>query len=288
MMADPTSMTFAAAVRAALEHMIGDGAVLLGDTVGMPGSPTEGLPATALPAGDRGAAGVALGMAMTGIPVILELPDASRLAAIADLLAEAGRLVGGDFAPTWIVRVPYGQVPGIDAPLGRVLAPMPGVCVVCPSDAGQAMGLLLHAAKRQGPTIVLEARALAARRGPVLTKAVEPALRELRAGTHVTIAAWGEGVASALDAAEQLAADGIDAQVVDLVTLSPVDTVALGALVQRTGRLVVAHPADDVLAASVRAAGLGAAFLYLESPMATVPAASSESIARAARDAVFY
>ena len=69
--------------------------------------------------------------------------------------------------------------------------------------------------------------------------------------------------------------------------MHPIDTEGLGAHVRRTGRLIVAHPADDALASAIRVSGLDAAFLYLESPLAQVPAAAA-SIARAARDAVFY
>jgi pyruvate dehydrogenase E1 component beta subunit len=286
-MAEERSLTFAAATRAALEQLVDSGVALLGDTVGMPGSPTEGLKASALPASDRGAAGVALGMAMAGTAVVLELPDAGRLASIADTLAEAARLAATDFAPTLVVRVPYGQLPGLDAPIGRVLAPIDGLAVLCPSTPAGAAGLLLHAAQRRGPTVVLEGRALAQRRGSVRLEAQAPELVERRPGTHVTIASWGDGVSGALAAAEQLAHDGIDAQVVELQSLLPLPVDALGEHVRRTGRLVVAHPADDVLADLVRVGGLDAAFLYLESPLATVQAAPS-AIARAARDAVFY
>ncbi len=286
-MAEERSLTFAAATRAALEQLVSNGAVLVGDTVGMPGSPTEGLDAMALPASDRGAAGVALGMAMAGTPVVLELPETARLAAIADVLAEAARLAGTDFAPTLVVRVPYGQVDGVDAALGRVLAPIPGLTVLCPSDAASAAGLLLHAARQRGPTVILEARSLAQRRGTVALEAQAPALVERRAGAHVTIASWGDGLAGALSAAEQLAADGIDAQVVELQALLPLPVDALGEQLRGTGRLVVAHPADDVVADLVRMGGLDAAFLYLESPLTTVPAAPS-AIAKAARDTVFF
>ncbi len=286
-MADERSLTFAAASRAALEQLVERGVVLLGDTVGMPASPTEGLKGLALPASDRGAFGVALGMAMAGTPVVLELPDAGRLAAVADLLAEAARLATTDFAPTLVLRVPYGQLAGIDAPLGHVLAPIPGLVVLCPSDAASAASLLLHAAERRGPTVVLEGRSLASRRGTVRLKAAAPSLVERRPGAHVTIASWGEGVAGALAAAEALAHEGIDAQVVDLQALQPLPVEALAAHVRTTGRLVVAHPTDDVVADLVRMGGVDGAFLYLESPLTTVPAAPS-AIAKAARDAVFY
>ena len=103
----------------------------------------------------------------------------------------------------------------------------------------------------------------------------------------MTLAAWGTGVAAALEAATALAQDQIEAEVIDLVSLHPVDRATLGASVRKTGRLVVAHPNDPALADAVRATTLEDAFLYLESPLSTA-ADRPEALAQAARDAVLY
>jgi len=285
------SMTFAAAARAALQHALGDDAVvLLGDTVGRPGSATEGLRGTllALPSGDRGLVGVGLGMALAGKKVIVELPSAARLAAVTELLAEAGRLAGTENSITLVVRAPCGRELGaLDAPLGQALAPVPGVRVMCSSSPASEAGLLLGALAQRGVTVLLSPRALAAHRSEVQLAPSGGELQVLRDGHHVTVAAWGAGVPAALAAAEALADEGISAMVVDLVALAPLPTQALGELVQRTGRLVVAHPDDDIQADHVRAVGLHGAFLHLESPLARVQA-HPDPIARAVRDAVFY
>ena len=164
---------------------------------------------------------------------------------------------------------------------------MDGLEVLCPHDADSAARLLRYAASRRGPTVLLESRDLAARRGRVQGQAGPPQLVERRSGAHVTLATWGSGVSRAEAAAEQLALDGIEAQVLVLESLHPLPIDALGDHVRATGRLVVVHPADDVLADLVRLGGLDTAFLYLESPIAAAPAAPA-AIVQAARDTVFY
>ena len=285
------SMTFAAATRAALQHALRDDDVLLvGDGVGCPGSSTEGLEGAvrALPAADRGIVGVALGMALAGKRVVVELPSARHLSAVSELLTEAGRLGATEHGPHLVVRVPYGEeLAALDAPLSRAMVSAPGVAVWCAASPQQEAGLLLAALRRRGATVLLSPRSLQAHRGDVSLEAVPAEPRTVRSGHHVTLAAWGAGVIAAEHAADVLHAEGISAEVIDLVSLLPLPTQALSASVQRTGRLVVAHPHDDVWADQVRAVGLHGAFLHLESPLAQVPAEPAP-IARAARDAVFY
>jgi len=283
------SMTFAAATRAALQTALDDDAVLLGDTVGRPGSPTEGLEGDviALPSGDRGSVGVGLGMALAGRKVIVSLPSAARLASVAEILVAAGQ-AAQEHPVRLVVHVAYGgELPGLDAPVGRALAPVPGAEVWCSASPGREASLLLAATQRPGPTVLLSPRALATTRGPVDLAPGEAAPRVVRDGTHVTLAAWGAGVRAASRAAEALDGEGVSAMVVDLAALWPLPEARLGELVRHTGRLVVAHPDDDVMADHVRAVGLHRAFLHLESPLAQVPARAAP-IARAARDAVFY
>ena len=109
----------------------------------------------------------------------------------------------------------------------------------------------------------------------------------MRDGSHVTLAAWGHGVSTATDAADQLAQDGIEADVIDLVSLQPIDRALLGERVRTTGRLVVVHPDDPVMARLVHEAALQEAFLHLESPLAA-SAGDSQRVAAAARDSVHF
>lgn len=284
-------MTYTAATRAALAHALAaPDVVLVSETAGLPCSFTEGLEGRliAVPAGDRGTTAFAIGLAVAGQRVVLELPSAAHLAKVADELAEAAQLAGTEHRLTVVVTVAYGgELPPFDRPLGRALPPTAGLQVVCASSPELAAGLLLHGLERTGVTVVLQPRALGRSRAQVSMEARAPAPSVIREGSHITLAAWGAGVDAALDAAEALARDGISAGVVDLVALQPLDLDLLGAQVRHTGRLVVAHPEDEVLAAQVRSVGLDAAFLHLESPLAQVEAESSR-IARAARDAVHY
>ena len=123
--------------------------------------------------------------------------------------------------------------------------------------------------------------------GTLSTEAVEPRARTVRAGQHVTVAAWGEGVGAALQAAEALGHEGVFAEVIDLVSLSPLDAAFLGERVRATGRLVVVHQGDPEWAQRVRQCGLDEAFLYLEAPMGEAPA-RADLVTAAARSAVTY
>jgi pyruvate dehydrogenase E1 component beta subunit len=131
---------------------------------------------------------------------------------------------------------------------------------------------------------VLEPRSELARRAEEAP--CDGSLRVLRDGAHATIATWGGGVRASLAAAEALAADGISARVVDLVSLAPLDAV-FGDHVRATGRLVAAHDSDSLLARRVLRTALDDAFLYLESPPGDCPA-FPDAVEKAVRDSVFY
>ncbi|MEZ4237285.1 MAG: transketolase C-terminal domain-containing protein [Myxococcota bacterium] len=265
-------------------------------------TPAEGLPpdrVTVVPIADRAAVGLGLGVALAGQRALVELSGAERLPAVLEVLAEAGALAAGDeFAVPLVVRVPYGgpllepRTPGASA--AALTATVPGVWVVCPSTPALAAGLASWALQARRPVVILEPAALAEARGEVDPEAVPgregPRAGLVRRGTHATVAAWGAGVAAAVQAAEALSQEGIDVDVIDLVSLAPIDRVTLGQRVRATGRLVVAHPEDPWIAARVREVALEEAFLYLEAPLAdaTVPRGGGEPIAAAVRRAVHY
>lgn len=237
------------------------------------------------PIGDRSALGLALGLALGGRSVCVELTGSRGLLAAAEILADAGRLAATDFAPALTVRVPIGGEAGsrVDLPVGDVLRSLDGVRVVCATAA--TAGSLLAGVLGRGVTVVLEPRAELDRRADA--RAVDPArLAVLHAGDHATIAAAGEGVWAALLAADALLREGIRVEVVDLVCLSPIDP-ELHRLVARTGRLIVAHPGDGGLARPALAAAFGDAFLHLESPPGDCPPDPS-AVAEAVRRSVHF
>lgn len=296
-----TNTTTANAIRTVLDEALAASSdvVLLGETVGRMGGhagTTTGLLATHgpdrvrdLPVSDRGTLGLALGLALAGKRPVVELAGTHRLLAGLEVLAEAAAIASRrDFAAPLVVRVPYGTEAGAtDAPIGPALARIPGLTVVCASDAGTAAGLLRSALTAQGPVVLLEPRVAMNERSAVGTEALPFTARTLRSGDHVTIAAWGNGVEPALQAAESLASEGLSAEVLDLVALSPIDRDTLAASIQRTGRLVVVHPDDPALADAARAIGLDEAFLFLESPLARASEAP-EAVARVARASITY
>lgn len=269
-------------------------AVLIGESVGKGGGhggTSQGL-ATLFPGrvidtpiADRTSFGLALGMALGGRPVAVELSSGRALLAIAEMLADAGRMAGTPFRPALTIRVPVGGEAGpvIDASAGDLLGAIGGLRVVClTADTAHSV---LRGALGSGVTVVLEPRSeLAAAASPV--PATPIAHRVLSDGSHATLLCWGPGVRAAVQAAATLADEGISVRVIDLVSLSPLDP-RVGQHVVDTGRLIAVHSTDSHLAQRVLGVALDEAFLYLESPPGDC-AAHPEAILDAVRESVFY
>lgn len=293
------SLTGAGAVRTTLGDLMerDERIVVLGDSVGRAGGiagSTEGLldrfgpdRVVDLPVADRATLGFAVGLALAGRIPVIELPSTGRLPAVAEVLAEAAQVAaGGEFRVPLVVRVAYGdEARGLDRPLGDLLPE--GVRVLCPSDPSQAAALLRASVEQPGPVVLLEPRSVHLARGTVSADPAQLGARVLRSGEHVTLAAWGSGVHAACAAADELSGEGLSAEVVDLVSLAPLDRETLGASLRKTGRLVVVHPGDPALAARIQRVGLDEGFLYLESPLAGA-SETPAAIAGAARSAVSY
>jgi pyruvate/2-oxoglutarate/acetoin dehydrogenase E1 component len=149
------------------------------------------------------------------------------------------------------VRSQQAALPGACAQhaqsLEALFAHVPGLRVCLPATAQDAYELLRSAVVCDDPVVVLETRALYQQRAEVtLGGPVQPpgGSRVVRDGGDVTIVSWSRMVGEAVAAAEALAAAGIDAAVIDLRWLSPLDLDPVLASVERTGRLVVAHEAN--------------------------------------------
>ncbi len=286
--------TTANAIRSVIEEALRDDprVILLGEHVGETSTALRAQfgedRVRATPVADGATVALAVGLAIGGRRPVVELADGGRLPAVVEALADAGRLSRSGFEAPVVVRIPWGtEADGIDRPIGPWLDALDGVTVVAPSDPGQAAGLLRAALTSTSPTLLLEPRRLMSLVGSIPDGPAQATARILESGTDVTIAAWGTGVQPALAAAEALATEGISAEVLDLVALSPLDRTTLSASMQRTGRLVAVHDTDPTLADRIRAVGLETAFLYLEAPLASALAESS-AVARAARDAATY
>jgi pyruvate dehydrogenase E1 component beta subunit len=170
------------------------------------------------------------------------------------LIAQAAQIrarTWGQAAAPLVVRTAYGG--GVRTPehhsdsLEALLLHSPGLKVVVPSTAGEAAGLLLAAIADPDPVVFMEPIRLYRASREELPEEIEPIplgqARVRRAGGDVTLVAWGAMVPLALSAAEAVAQDGLQVEVIDLRTISPLDRDTVGASVEKTGRLVVVHEA---------------------------------------------
>jgi len=208
------------------------------------------------PLAESAIVGTAFGMALTGLRPVAEIQFMGFLYKCADqLVAQAGQIrarTWGQTTAPLVVRTAYGG--GVRTPehhsdsLEGLLMGSPGVKVVVPSTALEAAGLLLSAIDDPDPVVMMEPirlyRAVHEPLPDVLPRVPLGLARVRRTGTDVTLVAWGAVVPAALEAAELVAsADGIEVEVIDPRTLSPLDWDTLEGSVDKTGRLVVAHEA---------------------------------------------
>src|SRR5215471_46248 len=199
--------------------------------------------------------GLCVGMAAQGLKPVGEIQFMGFLYPCIDqLVNHASRLrnrTQGRLSCPMVLRTPHGA--GIRAPehhseaTEAMLAHIPGLRVVMPSSPERAYGLLLASIRDPDPVVFLEptriyrvAKGQVEDTGEALPLGVAFVLRE---GPDVTLISWGAVVRETLAAAEELAGDGIDAEVIDLATLKPYDEETVLASVTRTGRCVIVHEA---------------------------------------------
>jgi pyruvate/2-oxoglutarate/acetoin dehydrogenase E1 component len=171
----------------------------------------------------------------------------------------------------------WGQAAQHSQSLQAMFAHVPGLSVIMPSSPADAKGLLMTALSSDSPVICLEHRWLYDKSGPVPEDPYYTPLgvgAVVRPGRDVTIVAISHMVLEALQAAETLAAEGIEAEVIDPRTLVPLDLGAIVESVERTGRLVVAHEAVEHagFGAEIAAQVQHAAFDFLDAPVERVGA----------------
>jgi pyruvate dehydrogenase E1 component beta subunit len=153
---------------------------------------------------------------------------------------------------------------------------IPGLTVIAPFTAADAKGLLKSAIRYPNPVIFLENEILYGHSFPVpkLDDYLVPIgkARIARAGEHVTIVAWSNGMTYALGAGEELAKENISAEIIDLRTLRPMDTETIVRSVEKTGRCVVVEEGwqQSGVGAEIAAQLMERAFDYLDAPVARV------------------
>jgi pyruvate dehydrogenase E1 component beta subunit len=205
------------------------------------------------PITEYGFAGIGTGAAMGGLrPVIEFMTFNFAMQAIDHIINSAAKtnyMSGGQMRCPIVFRGPNGAAARVGAQHSQNYAPwyaaVPGLIVICPYDAADAKGLLKAAIRSEDPVVFLENELLYGRsfEVPQVDDYVLPIgkARIMREGSDITIVSYSIGVGLALDAAEKLAGEGIDAEVIDLRTLRPLDKATVLASLKRTNRLVVAE-----------------------------------------------
>ena len=268
-----------------------DSVVVLGEDVGKNGGvfrATEALyeeygegRVIDTPLAESGIVGTSIGLALSGMRPVAEMqfmgfsyPGFDQLVSHAARLRARSR---GQYSVPMVVRMPYGG--GIKAPEHHseskeaFFVHEPGLKVVTPSTPRDAKGLLAAAVHDPDPVIVLEPKLIyRAFREPVPEEAYEVPIGEAsvrREGEDVSVFTWGAMTQPSLIAAEELAEEGIDVEVVDLRSLSPLDTETIVRSFRKTGRAAVVHeaPRTGGVGAEVAATIQEEALLYQEAPV---------------------
>jgi len=206
-------------------------------------------------------AGAAVGMALTGLKPVVEMRVVDfALCAMDEIVNQAAKnrfMFGGQGRVPMVVRMPIGIWSASAAQHSQSLeawfAHVPGLVVVCPATPQDNYALLRASLACGDPVAYLEHKELWALEGPVDVDQAVPLgrARVAREGRDLTIVSWSRTLHESLDAARALAAEGVDAEVIDLRTIWPWDRETVEASARRTGRVLVAHEA-------VQVAGFGA------------------------------
>jgi len=236
------------------------------------------------PITEHGFAGLGIGAALAGLKPVVEFMTFNfAMQAMDQLINSAAKTLymsGGQMGCQIVFRGPNGAAARVAAQHSQDYSAwyshIPGLKVIAPSTAADAKGLLKAAIRDPNPVIFLENEILYGHSSPVpkLNDFVLPIgkAKIARPGNDVTIVSWSMGITYALKAAEELAGAGIDAEVIDLRTLKPMDNETIIASVQKTGRAVTVEEGwqQSGVGAEIAARIMEHAFDYLDAPVARV------------------
>ncbi|MEG3178488.1 pyruvate dehydrogenase complex E1 component subunit beta [Sphingomonas sp. RB3P16] len=236
------------------------------------------------PITEYGFAGIGTGAAMGGLRPIVEFMTFNfamqAIDHIVNSAAKTNYMSGGQMRCPIVFRGPNAAASRVGAQHSQNYAPwyasVPGLIVIAPYDAADAKGLLKAAIRTEDPVVFLENELLYGRTFdvPKLDDHVLPIgkARIMREGKDVTIVSYSIGVGLALEAAEKLAAEGIDAEVLDLRTLRPLDTESVLKSLKKTNRLVVAEEGWPTcsIASEIQALCMEQGFDDLDAPVLRV------------------
>jgi len=289
-------LTMVDAVNRALARAMAEDAsvVVLGEDVGVDGGvfrATESLVARFgadrvrdTPLSETLIGGLPVGLAAMGFRPVAEIQFMGFIYPVIDqLVSHASRLrnrTRGRLTCPMVIRAPYGG--GIHAPehhsesTEAMFAHIPGIRVVIPSSPAKAYGLLLSAIRDPDPVVFLEPKRIyrAAREEIVDDGGALPLDRCFVAlkGADITLVSWGAMLKETLEAADILAGDGIEAEVIDVATLKPLDMDTILASVGKTGRCVIVHeaPLTGGFGAEIAARLAGEGLMHLVAPVERV------------------
>jgi len=236
------------------------------------------------PITEHGFAGVGVGAGFAGLKPIVEFMTFNfAMQAIDQIINSAAKTLymsGGQMGCSIVFRGPNGAAARVAAQHSQDYSAwyshVPGLKVVAPYSAADAKGLLKAAIRDPNPVIFLENEILYGQTGevPKLDDFIVPIgkARIARAGQHVTLVAWSHGMTYALKAADELAKENIEAEVIDVRTLRPLDSDTIIASVKKTGRAVVVEEGwqQSGVGAEISARLMEGAFDYLDAPVARV------------------
>jgi 2-oxoisovalerate dehydrogenase E1 component len=289
-------MTYVAAVTLALQTELAERPEMLvyGEDVGIAGGifgASRGLQASFgaervfdTPIAESAILGSAVGAAMEGMRPVVEIMWSDFLLVALDQLvnqaANVRYVTNSELSAPLVVRTQQGVTPGSCAQhsqsLEAMLAHVPGLRVGLAATPQDAYDMLRTAIAVDDPVVLIEARALYQTKGPVVRTAEAGPLGSARAhrnGSDLTIFTWGAILPHVLEAGERLAAENVEATIVDLRWLNPLDEEAIARAVRGgAGRVLVAHEANVTggFGAEIAARICGAHFDYLDAPVARV------------------
>jgi len=232
------------------------------------------------PIAELGFSGIAVGAAMNGLRPIVEFMTWNFAILAADQIincaAKIYQMSGGQFNIPIVFRGPNGQAGQLAATHSQAFESMyahiPGLRVVTPSNPYDAKGLLKSAIRNNDPVLVMESEKMYGDKGEVpeseylIPIGVADVKRE---GTDVTIVSFGKIMKTALAAAEELAKDGIQAEVIDLRTIRPLDIDTIVKSIKKTNRLVILEESFPVssISTEITYRVQRHAFDYLDAPI---------------------
>lgn len=261
-------LTYAQAVCEALDEEMArdENVVMLGEDIGFIGGNfkcTVGLlekygdlRVKDTPISEQGFVGMGVGMALTGLRPVIELMFSDFLLVAADQvinqMAKIRYMSGGQANVPMTIRCPIGAGRSSAAQhsqsMQAMVAQFPGTKIVLPSTAQEAKGLLKTAIRDDDPVLFLEHK-MEYNKKYQIDDEVEPIpfgkARIAREGTDITIAATSSMVMKSEEAAERLAKEGIECEIIDLRTIVPLDTETIIESVKKTGKLIVADEAHE-------------------------------------------